>query len=888
MVDTPDPSAPNNDPVVTELQNLANILNGGFQQLEDKLVDSLDKVQDKAEKGNGEGKKRTKGILATAKDIPLVGKAVKLGADQVTAAVKESLKVQKDALARGMNLSKIVERGNIGIANSIGSNIGTTAKLNVAMEKVEAGIGTNVGATNQLAYYTKLTGGDSRKLLKGLGEMGVGMSMSADQEAKLSNSMVSLSQGFGLTTEELMNTIKGMEKSMPMLKMLNIAPEIMEASTRLGAALGQESGQMAADLMNSMMSAEGAIIASQLGVTAEREALLRGEGDATRNALNMVKAAGQEANSMYESYLAGSGDPAIAYKAVEDALGPAMAQSALTYRQLEKQAKEQGMSLDSFLDKVEKQKQISQEFTNTFENLKNAVFAPLQAVMTKLMEGVTAVSGFLLNSPVLLGLIQVLVLTGTAIASLIVAVNALTLTMSIGSKAKAAAGGVKGLFGLARGGAGAKAGAAAGKATGAGAAAVGGGAGSSLRRLGAGMSGLGKGFGRMMQKGLEGVANGLRAMGKGPVMKGVLTIGLLALALIPMAFALSLMKGVGLGSLVILGLGLIGLAVAASLIGAATPAVLMGAAAIAILSLALIPLGIALVLAGAGFNIFAQGLSLITPTQVASLLGLTMVLPLLAASMMAFTGAGILGAVGSWLGGDKFVDNIVKMGGAAKHINKMAKSLKKLPSLFERTTKAMAQISLGPFYMLSLGLMMVKAALDKYGVADMAKLALLSALGPKQSPAQKATPKPEPTGMKSLGTGRVTHGDALGIPTERLTGHERQDALVDQAHKSYAARSNPNDKQAELAFLHSKKAILNDNALRAKTTHTKRDDQRAESAIRANNRQIALLEELVEAVNNGTSEQLLAEREKKRLAVEESMRTHRPMGAGTYVDPDDM
>ena len=49
------------------------------------------------------------------------------------------------------------------------------------------------------------------------------------------------------------------------------------------------------------------------------------------------------------------------------------------------------------------------------------------------------------------------------------------------------------------------------------------------------------------------------------------------------------------------------------------------------------------------------------------------------------------------------------------------------------------------------------------------------------------------------------------------------------------------------------------------------------------------MEELVEAVKNGTDQQLLADREKTRLANEAAMKNNpRPTGAGTYVDPDDM
>ena len=905
MTDIPAP--PGGQDLGPKLDAIVNALNGGFAQLESSISDALSENTEGVDKTKEEAKKSNKSLLTTAKEIPIVGKAVKLGSDQVTAAIKESMKIQKMALGRGLNLSKVVEKSNIGVMGSINNGVGATTKLNIAMEQVEAGIGTNNKATNQLAAYTKITGGNSLKLIKGIAKLGVGMGMSEDQQSKLSNSVVSLSQGFAMSTSELMNVISGMEKSMPMLKILGIAPEIAEASVRLGAALGQESGQMASDLMNSMMSAEGAIIASQLGVTAEREALLRGEGDATRNALNMVQTAGREANAMYESYLAGSGDPAIAYQAVTDALGPAMAQSAMSYRQLAQQAKESGKSMSSYMDSVANQEAISQEFTNTFGNFKDAIFSPILVVMTKLMSAFNMVTGYLLQSPLLLGIIQGFVTLGVAIASLIAAMHGLGLAMTAAKAVGGAKAGVTGLFGKAwaamkgkdyKGPAGPKPQPrdAKGRFTkGKGGGAAEGmlkGLGTGLKSLGSGLAAVGKGFGEMLEKGFKGLAKGLTAMGKGGVLKGALAMAIIGASLIPFAYALKLMKGVGIGTLITLGVGLLFLTKATAAVGAimmsgvGAVAIIAGAAAFAILALALIPLGVALLLSGIGFKNFSQGLSLITPGMVLSLMGLVFVLPMLSAAMIAFAAGGLIAGFIGLFSGEGPVEKIVKMGKASIHINKLAHSLKIIPGRLKKMTEAMKNISIGPFLVLAMGLAILRKSLDKFGLLDMLKLTILGgALG---AGAKKATPKkvptPKSTGLTSMGNGRVTSDAALGIKKERTwsgVSHTGVPGVLDDAPKSeiesrIAHREGP------------KREILARNVARAESgagpesrmadVHRKRFDQ--------NEAMIARLGDILESINDGTRESKNSAEEAKRQQVLDSMMNNRPTGSGVQGDID--
>lgn len=128
---------------------------------------------------------------------------------------------------------------------------------------------------------------------------------------------------------------------------------------------------------------------------------------------------------------------------------------------------------------------------------------------------------------------------------------------------------------------------------------------------------------------LGGLALLAKTLGKGSsaMVKGAAAILLLGAAVVPLAFGLSLMKDVGLGTIGVLAAGLITLGAAAAILSFASPFILTGAVAIAALGLALIPFGIAL-------NLVAMALPAFTDSM---------------ASMSEVDGGGLLKASGGML-----------------------------------------------------------------------------------------------------------------------------------------------------------------------------------------------------------------------------------------------
>jgi len=100
--------------------------------------------------------------------------------------------------------------------------------------------------------------------------------------------------------------------------------------------------------------------------------------------------------------------------------------------------------------------------------------------------------------------------------------------------------------------------------------------------------------------GLAGIAYLLGKM-KGNLVEGAFAIGLLGAAIIPFAFAMKMMKDVGLESIAVLAGGLLTLGVAAAILGSFVPLMLMGALAIA-------ALGVSMIAFGGGIMMVASGM----------------------------------------------------------------------------------------------------------------------------------------------------------------------------------------------------------------------------------------------------------------------------------------
>ena len=207
----------------------------------------------------------------------------------------------------------------------------------------------------------------------------------------------------------------------------------------------------------------------------------------------------------------------------------------------------------------------------------------------------------------------------------------------------------------------------------------------------------------------------------------------LGFALIPLANVLKTM-GPAVGMLGEFGKGLLILGATVAALFWISPFIYIGSTALLYLGAALIPLATAIAIASPGIKELAVLLATLAIVPIQSLFALGPALIGMAAGFAALAVGGMVASVadgfGRLFGGESPVEKLVKMGKAAKHINKLEKSLKKIPENLKMLTSAFKDVKLTPFYMFAEGIAIIKEALDTLGIFDMLKLGLVgSAMG---------------------------------------------------------------------------------------------------------------------------------------------------------------
>ena len=147
-------------------------------------------------------------------------------------------------------------------------------------------------------------------------------------------------------------------------------------------------------------------------------------------------------------------------------------------------------------------------------------------------------------------------------------------------------------------------------------------------------------LGTVIEKGLKALAKGIGYMGDSSVFKGALGLALVGLSLIPAAIAFKMIQGIDPGAIAVFSVAIIGLSIAAALLGNVAAQMIMGAVAIGILGLALIPMAAAFqMVAGLDPNaLLTFGLALVGFSLAAA--GLGMIAPLI------YVGAGAIAVLG--------------------------------------------------------------------------------------------------------------------------------------------------------------------------------------------------------------------------------------------------
>ena len=733
------------------------------REANEALLKHFDKGKAEKKKSEDEEKKQSKSLKNLVMTLPGVTKAVRTVGDDLKATIQETFALQKRSLALGLTFSQMTDKVGTNVDHLSNSMTGYSDALETSFQMYEAGSRQNNKAIGRLALATKLTGGNSKKLLQGLMQNTAGLGISQEGMSQLADTTLSMSQKFGMSTNQLVDAVGSLGDQLADFGALNIGVDMQDAATRLSAAMGPAMANLGPELLGSFTKGGNIVKAAIFGVTKERQALLRGEAGATKNAFDMMIKAGKNAEKIAERWTEGAADPAFALEKAAGIYGKELTKSIQFIKNMRKRADEMGMSIEAYAEHVRTSNEINENFTKTWENFKSVVVGPFKEVLTTFMKGLIEI----FNNDFVKGVTKLAIGIGLFVAAIGLfkkSVLALGVLGKIGAGIKEGfKGGLKGMKNFFKGGGASKAGGAKPTASelfgqddvgekGKGLMES---IGKGLKDLGKGLAGFGKGFGKMIQGVLTGIAKGVEAFGSTKVLKGIFGILALGASLIPMVFSLRMMKGVGIGAILGLAAALVIFAAAAfglgMLLGTGAGLVwfALGVAGIFALGVALLPLAAAITVASPGIEALGVMLGKLAKVPLANLLLLGPALAAMAVGLVALSAGGLIGSVldalGSLFGGDSPVDKIVKMGEAAKHINKMAVVFDRMGMLVKKANRALAKISLAPFKVMAEGLSLIKAALDKFGILDMLKFALFggAARGATEKKKKDATRKGE-------------------------------------------------------------------------------------------------------------------------------------------------
>ena len=152
-------------------------------------------------------------------------------------------------------------------------------RLQAGVTAFNSGLRGNSENVRALLMFAQGSGQDSNRLAKTIKELTFGVKDNNAQADHISERMRALANTFGMSTDDLLESMKGLSKSMETQQLLGIAPQIHKAITSLSAQLGPGSGDKLTNIVNDALSEQGPRLMAMIGASSELGVLRSGEGD---------------------------------------------------------------------------------------------------------------------------------------------------------------------------------------------------------------------------------------------------------------------------------------------------------------------------------------------------------------------------------------------------------------------------------------------------------------------------------------------------------------------------------------------------------------------------------------------------------------------------------
>ena len=327
-------------------------------------------IRDKQEKEE----KHDKAML---KHVPVIGKIVSAGFRELKQSFGTLMKMQERALARGLNLGSIQ---NIG-ADLNGLTDSLTA-LDVNFTGYEAGLRTNNKSVGMLVLQSKLLGGNYKKLAQSLAKNTAGMGMNDQALGALANTTQGLSQGFGISVDELTTAMNGLGEDLNKFAALNLGADMQEATATLAAGLGPQMANLAPGIVRAMTSGSNMVQMAMLDGGDHVRAMLE-KGGGPQDTIDALLHMGNRAKEISKQYT----DGAVHSMFALDQFSKVHGKDALILMRAADAFKENAIrqhgSVEAYRKALVAEQQIKTEFTKTWNNFKAKIFDPIRITMMK-------------------------------------------------------------------------------------------------------------------------------------------------------------------------------------------------------------------------------------------------------------------------------------------------------------------------------------------------------------------------------------------------------------------------------------------------------------------------------------------------------------------------
>tara|TARA_R110002051_G_scaffold1143_8_gene5819 strand:+ start:1517 stop:3166 length:1650 start_codon:yes stop_codon:yes gene_type:complete len=395
------PPGEEQDALNNTIQSMARSLDNTNSGLKSLITsqNTLNKILEKKfgdKKEDSEEKSKGKGILKKLEGIPLVAKGIRFIGNQITGAIQAAFKMQEKSLAVGLTFAEMMDK-NAEVTGYLTDGLtGFQTAQTIGAEMFVAGLRGNNKEIARLAVATKLTGGDSRKLLKGMAGLTAGMGFSDEQRSSLANTALSLSQQFGMSTDQLVGALGAITEQMDTYAALDIAPELQEGMLRLQAALGPELGEAGVKFANALLKPEAMVQASMLQIGEERRAISQGI-KVSENIMKMVTKAGEFSRRQTEAFK-GAGDNLFAFGELGKLFGKELLTAKRLLDKIEENSKRDGMNIEERIKAAQEQRDVNKKFTETWENFKGKILTPLMKMSMAVGNVILSIGGWLVDT----------------------------------------------------------------------------------------------------------------------------------------------------------------------------------------------------------------------------------------------------------------------------------------------------------------------------------------------------------------------------------------------------------------------------------------------------------------------------------------------------------